>query len=285
VEAREAATVLLLRDAPRLEVFMLRRNPRSGFVAGAYVFPGGAVDDDDTDAAPAGLVQGVDEAEALRWLGPESGPGALRYWVAAIRETFEEAGVLLARDAAAGDLVDTDSEGFAEEFERERRALIAGDRSFLDVVRDHGLVLDAGALVPISRWVTPMPAPRRYDTWFFVAHAPSGHAYRHDDDEAVHSEWIEPAVALERARSGAIELVHPTFRSLQVVNCFESANDVVEASRAAWRIEERPTRALDAGIQWELPLSGADLGAEDLVDGLLNSTSRLGRRFAGEATG
>src|SRR5581483_2715225 len=154
VEPRDAATVMLVRDTPDLHVFMLRRSPRSAFVAGAYVFPGGAVDDEDAEPAMLRRCHGRDPADADRMLAT---PGALRFWVAAIRESFEEAGVLLARDGA-GNPVDVDA----------------------PVLDGHGAVLDAGALAPIGHWITPAPAPRRYDTWFFVAPAPEGHVYEHD---------------------------------------------------------------------------------------------------------
>jgi 8-oxo-dGTP pyrophosphatase MutT (NUDIX family) len=201
--------VLLVRDAPDLQVFMLRRNLQSVFAAGAYVFPGGAVDpDDDGDV----LVDG------------DAAPGdtgvPARFRVAAIREAFEEAGVLLARDAATGEPVDVASLSAA------RQSLHRGDRSFTEIVGDLGVVLDTASLWPIGRFITPPGAPRRFDTWFFVAPAPDGHAYRHDDGETVASLWIRPDAALERSRGG-YSRVAPLF----------------DAVRAAWRasapLEER----------------------------------------------
>jgi len=135
--------VLLVRDAPDLQVFMLRRNLQSVFAAGAYVFPGGAVDpDDDGDV----LVDG------------DAAPGdtgvPARFRVAAIREAFEEAGVLLARDAATGEPVDVAS------LSAVRQSLHRGDRSFTEIVGDLGVVLDTASLWPIGRFITPPGAPR-----------------------------------------------------------------------------------------------------------------------------
>jgi len=226
VEPRDAATVLLVRDAPDLQVFMLRRNLQSVFAAGAYVFPGGAVDpDDDGDV----LVDG------------DAAPGdtgvPARFRVAAIREAFEEAGVLLARDAATGESVDVASLSAA------RQSLHRGDRSFTEIVGDLGVVLDTASLWPIGRFITPPGAPRRFDTWFFVAPAPDGHAYRHDDGETVASLWIRPDAALERSRDGEFELIEPTWCTLQLIGGYPRVAPLFDAIRAAWRapspLEER----------------------------------------------
>jgi 8-oxo-dGTP pyrophosphatase MutT (NUDIX family) len=219
--------VLLIRDAPDLQVFMLRRNLRSVFAAGAYVFPGGAVDPDDSDAAlDAGRAAG----------GPETGIAA-RFRVAAIREAFEEAGVLLARDAATGTPVDVGSLTAA------RQALHRGEGSFTEIISDLGVVLDTAALWPIGRFITPQGAPRRFDTWFFVAPAPDGHAYRHDDGETVASLWIRPDAALERSRHGEFELIEPTWCTLALIARYPRVAPVFDAIRAAWRepspLEER----------------------------------------------
>jgi 8-oxo-dGTP pyrophosphatase MutT (NUDIX family) len=218
--------MLLVRDAPDLQVFMLRRNLRSVFAAGAYVFPGGAVDPDDgDDALDAGHEAGRAEAEI-----------PARFRVAAIRESFEEAGVLLAHDDA-GTPVDVAALTAA------RHALHRGDRSFTEIVGDLGVVLDTAALWPIGRFITPPGAPRRFDTWFFVAPAPEGHAYRHDDGETVASLWIRPEAALERSRHGELELIEPTWCTLQMIARYPRVAPLFDAIRAAWRepspLEER----------------------------------------------
>lgn len=206
---------------------MLRRNLRSVFAAGAYVFPGGAVDPDDADPDldPGGEASGA-----------EAGIPA-RFRVAAIRESFEEAGVLLARDASTGAPVDAASLTGA------REALRRGDRSFAQIVRDLGGVLDTAGLWPIGRFITPRGAPRRFDTWFFVARAPDGHAYRHDDEETVASVWIRPEDALEQSRAGSFELIEPTWCSLEMAGHYPRVAPLFDAIRAAWRqpspLEER----------------------------------------------
>jgi 8-oxo-dGTP pyrophosphatase MutT (NUDIX family) len=231
VTIREAATVMLVRDDPDLEVFMLRRNLDSEFVAGAYVFPGGAVDVDDRDPDLLARVHGRSDAEASELL--ELPGGGLGFWVAAIREAFEEAGVVLARRDDDGVPVSLDDPAIAARFEEARLAIGRGERPFLDFVLSEDLRLDAGALHLFSHWITPPGAPRRYDTWFFVAEAPEGHAYLHDDTETVESVWIRPSDALDRAEQGEIELIFPTMRSLATMGEFATADAFVDAVRRA----------------------------------------------------
>ena len=231
VTVREAATVMLVRDEPDLHVFMLRRSLNAAFVGGAYVFPGGAVDPADRAPELVARTHGRTDAEASALLGVAA--GGLGFWVAAIREAFEEAGVLLARSAATGEAVDLDDQKTADRLESARLAVGRAERPFLDVVREEDLLPDAGALHVFSHWITPPGAPRRYDTWFFVAEAPEGHAYLHDDAETVASEWVRPDDALERNRRGELELIFPTMRSLSVLARFETADMLLDALRTA----------------------------------------------------
>jgi len=269
-------------DQSTIEVFMLRRNQRSAFVAGAYVFPGGAVDADDRRAPVLGLVAGLDAGTADELLGVDS--GALGFWVAAIRESFEEAGVLLARDAATGETVPPD---LVDEFAPARAGVAAGEQSFADLVRPHGLALDAGALRVFAHWITPEPAPRRYDTWFFVAPAPTGHAYEHDFDETVASEWVRPSDALERARRGEFELIYPTFRSLQAIGRFARVADLFAAVDAAWQDPSSALRVVNPEQGWQirLPGDGADGEVDDGdADAIAHSTTnRVRAAAAGES--
>jgi 8-oxo-dGTP pyrophosphatase MutT (NUDIX family) len=231
VTTRQAATVMLVRDAdgPELEVFMLRRNLEAPFMGGAYVFPGGAVDVDDRAPDMLARCRGRDDSTASAALGLPA--GGLGFWVAAIREAFEEAGVLLARSAVTGLPVDLGDASRAARLEATRRAVGRGERSFLEVVEEEDLVLDVGALHLFSHWITPAGAPRRYDTWFYVAAAPDGHAYLHDDGETVASVWIHPQDALERAEGGELDLILPTMRNLEQLARFSSARDLLEAVR------------------------------------------------------
>lgn len=263
---------MLVRDRSGLEVFMLRRNLRSVFVAGAYVFPGGAVDALDADPATLAFVDGSDADVADARLGTD---GAIRFAVAAIRESFEEAGVLLARDEQTGRSVVVTAD-VASEIDADRRRVIGGTRSLADVARSRGLTLDAGALVPVARWITPPGGPRRYDTWFFVAPAPEGHAYDHDNDETIASVWVRPEEALARARARELELIYPTFRSLQMLAGFESTTDLLDAVRATWRDRPVPLRTENPGQGWMLDVGGDGSTA----DALEHSTVSHGRRGA-----
>jgi 8-oxo-dGTP pyrophosphatase MutT (NUDIX family) len=223
VTPREAATVMLVRDDPDLEVFMLRRNLNADWVGGAYVFPGGAVD--EGDRAPAVLARCRDrsDADACTRLGVAT--AGLGFWVAAVRETFEEAGVLLARSAATDAPVDPSS----AVLETRRDELNHGRLSFEAILEGEDLVVDVGALHYFSHWITPEGNHRRYDTRFFVAAAPDGHAYLHDDAETVASVWIRPEDALAAADRGELDLIFPTRKSLEALGRFEHAHELLAA--------------------------------------------------------
>ena len=186
---------MLVRDAPafeapKLQVFVMRRTPRAVFGPGATVFPGGAVDESDTQALAR--VVGADDAAASAELGLAAG-GLLRR-VAAVRECFEEAGILLARAAP--------TRAPATPAPEWRDALNAGHVTLGQVLDRDDLVIDATDLRVFAHWLTPTGAPRRYDTWFFVARAPEGQDGAHDDGELVASEWVRPADALAAQRTG-----------------------------------------------------------------------------------
>lgn len=236
VTLRDAATVILVRDAPEdggepsIEVCMLRRNLDSEFVAGVYVFPGGAVDPEDYGDDIEALCPGRTDAEASALLGIPS--GGLAFWVAALRECFEEAGVLLAFRPAdqGGDEVrrlDTTDPASLARFVIYRDALNAGTTRLLDVCRTEGLALDVGSVHYVSHWITPELAPRRYDTRFFITAAPSGQVARHDDGETIASIWIRPREALSRFRDGEIELLPPTIENLRNIARFHTTGEAM----------------------------------------------------------
>lgn len=261
--------MMLVRDAPAgragVEVFMQRRNPSSSFVPGAYVFPGGRVDADDAD--PRFVGAGFDVAAADAAVG---GPGATRFFVAAVREAFEEAGVLLARHRADGNPFDARAD--RGRLADARARVLRADGGLAIELDRLDAVLDLQALVPFGRWITPVGAPKRYDTWFFVAAAPSGHVYTHDDDRAgemVASEWLRPADALARGRTGAIELIYPTIRSLLVLDRFPSAAAVLAAAQERWRRPD-PLRVMDPDGGWQLDLTTeAEHAADDAASGFV----------------
>jgi 8-oxo-dGTP pyrophosphatase MutT (NUDIX family) len=222
---RDAATVMLVRDAPGLEVFLCRRNLDSVWIAGASVFPGGAVDEGDRDPRWEDRCAGWDDRRASAALGRHD--GGLGFLVAAVRETFEEAGVLLARDP---DGVGADARH--DLLRAARDAINAGEHRFDTLVLEHDLVLATDALHPVSHWITPPGGPRRYDTWFFIAAAPEG-AYLHDDAELIASAWVAPADALAAADRGDVNLIFPTRKNLELLARFDTAAAALAAVTTA----------------------------------------------------
>lgn len=235
VVPRPAATLVLLRDAHgHFEVLMLRRAEQAEFAGGAYVFPGGAVDAADRDPALAALCRGLDDAHASRALGLPD--GGLAYWVAAIRECFEEAGLLLAYDATGAPLAIDGARGAG--LAAARRALIAGRLAFPAFLRDARLALAADRIAYLDRWITQAGRPRRFDTRFFVARAPDRQVAEHDGAELMHHAWVAPAAALERHRRGELSLLYPTIKTLEALARFRGVDDVLAYARS--------TRALPA---------------------------------------
>lgn len=233
VPLRDAATVVLVRDGDDgLEVFMLERNMRSDFVGGAYVFPGGGVDPADRAADLGAVCRGRSDAEASVRLGIDG--GGLAFWVAAIRECFEEAGVLLAYDGS-GSIIDLDGDGDGEPDARwaeHRRAVDDGDRRLVEVCGSEQLALAVDAMHYFARWITPAGSPRRYDTRFFVAAAPEAQTPLHDDDEVVDNAWLRPADGIDRALAGELTLLPPTIATLRAMAAFDTAEAVLAAAEA-----------------------------------------------------
>jgi 8-oxo-dGTP pyrophosphatase MutT (NUDIX family) len=223
VEIRPAATLMLIRDGVAgMEVLMLRRHPDSVFAADAWVFPGGAVDPSDGDV-PASAILGTTDSDASATIGVPA--GGLAFLVAAVRECFEEAGVLLARHPS-GAALDISSDLDATRFARHRRDLLAGRRSLAQVLEAEDLVLDLTDVFYVSHWITPLGPPRRFDTRFFVAAAPPGQTATHDAAETVESVWTTPARALERRASDEIHVVYPTIKNLEVLTRFGSVAEL-----------------------------------------------------------
>jgi 8-oxo-dGTP pyrophosphatase MutT (NUDIX family) len=223
VAVRDAATVMLVRDGDHgLEVLMVRRHLRAAFVAGAYVFPGGAVDDADRHTDLEAVCEGRSDGEASAVLGLDAPSGGLAYWVAAVRECFEEAGVLLAYDRA-GRIVDFRDPEVEARFVAHRRAVDRGQRRLVDVCAEEGLRLAVDGMHYFSHWITPVGAPRRFDTRFFVSLAPEGQVPLHDARETIAQVWVRPADALAHHRAGHWELILPTQRSLEALARFDDA--------------------------------------------------------------
>src|SRR5687768_15737990 len=192
---------MLLRDGDAgLEVFMVQRHLNSDFVGGAYVFPGGAVDQEDAGDLDE-LCWGADPARADHLMGCEHG---LKFYVAAVRELFEEAGVLLAYDRDGQWIESWDPADIAR-FAEHRRRLNDRQASMTEVARAEGLRMAVDRLVLFSHWVTPPGPPRRFDTRFFLAAMPGLQDPLHDENETVDSMWVRPADALERAGRGEVQ--------------------------------------------------------------------------------
>lgn len=224
VPVKPAATVMMVRDAAtdvdgsRLEVFMLRRTGNASFGAGMYVFPGGRVDDVDHADEIEPFCRGLDDASASEQLGIAS--GGLAYWVAAIRECFEETGILMAsrRDGGPLDVRDDD-----------RHAVHDGSLSMVDLCRRDDLVLDLSTTEYVDHWITPMGEKRRFDTRFFVTDAPDGQEGLHDDKETVDSLWARPAQALAMAEAGELQIMPPTRANLRWLAGYATSDDAVAA--------------------------------------------------------
>lgn len=219
--ARDAATVLVMRDGPRgPEVFLLRRSADAGFMGGAYVFPGGRVDPGDADPAiPCDLTP----AEAAARLGEPDPARALALHVAAIRECVEESGILLARET------------LAEPALTALRAALAGRNAPpLARVLPPGVTLRASSLRPLDRWVTPRLESRRFDARFFVTRAPTSvEGASHDGRETDASAWMTPAAAIDRALRREIVLAPPTWRVLAEAARFADVDGLLAAAPEA----------------------------------------------------
>ncbi|MEZ4589215.1 MAG: NUDIX domain-containing protein [Gemmatimonadales bacterium] len=229
-ELRLASTVLLVRDratpaAPgdsTIEVFMARRHVETVFVGGAYVFPGGRVDPEDA-IDPARCV-GVDPTSAGQRLS--LGAGALAHYVAAIRECFEEAGVLLAYDRE-GRLLDFADPAVDERFRVSRERLNAGAVSMAEIVEREDLRLATDRIEYWAHWITPLGEPRRYDTRFFIARAPGGQTAAHDEGELVNSAWVTPREAIERARRREWLIIFPTLMNLRALGRHPNVDEAI----------------------------------------------------------
>ena len=209
-----AATLMLFRDGPNgaPEVLLLERSGKSESFGGAFVFPGGKVDLHDAHGDFEALCAGLDDHRASTILGvPRYG---LAYWMGAIRESFEEAGILLAYDRD-GDIVRLHEPNTKARFADYRAALNRGEMTLLDICRREHLRLATDQLLYYSHWVTPVPMPRRFDTRFFVCRAPEHQESIIDNHEAVSQVWINPAEALRRAQEEDFAIFFPTIKNLE----------------------------------------------------------------------
>lgn len=230
VAPRPAATILMLRDGPGgPETLMLRRTRRAGFVPGAWVFAGGRVDSNDADEAVARRLRGLGAADAARRLGlsGDAAPPGIAYFVAALREAFEETGLLVG--------VSRDGEGVAGAGEDAavaavRDRLLADEIDFSAALDALGAELDGGAVEYVAHWITPVQEKRRYDTRFFAARVARERRVLLHPAEMTDARWLTPGAALDLHARGELPMVFPTIRTLEDLRDF----DTVEATLSAF---------------------------------------------------
>ncbi|MCB0990678.1 MAG: NUDIX hydrolase [Acidimicrobiales bacterium] len=240
VPIRDAATVLVVRDAPKLQVLMLQRGSRLAFGPQAWVFPGGRVDSDDAHHGDR-VGRGLSDAQASALLDvPADG---LAWWFAACRETLEEAGLLLGDTGTTHDVVER------------LRAVAADDPGrFVETLEAEGVTLDLTSLHEIARFTTPVGPPRRFDTRFFLAAAPEGQVATHDQGETVDLAWIEPAEAIARWRAEQMPIMPVTVRMLSCLARFETAAEAL--SVAASRPATQKVRIADPDGEYRVLMPG-----------------------------
>lgn len=225
-----AATVVLLRERPSggIETLLTKRHGASRFAGGDYVFPGGKVELDELPADAGPFLSGSTWAAAAeRFGGSLDAHGALGYWVAAIREVFEEVGVLLAY-SAQGAMVAFAGES-RERFQRHRAECHAGNRAFFEMLRAEGLTLAVDRLVHFAHWITPEESPVRFDTRFFAARMPGGQEAEADGREIVDIRWLTPREALDAHRSKEISLRVPTVKNLELLAGHQSLEEALSS--------------------------------------------------------
>jgi 8-oxo-dGTP pyrophosphatase MutT (NUDIX family) len=272
VPVQPAATLMLLDDRPELEVLLLRRRAASDFVPGMYVFPGGRVDAEDAADEAVALCRGLEATEANARLGVAR--DGLGFWVAAIRETLEEAGVLFAAHAPDGRALDLTDAETAARVEALRIAVDRGHELLAEGARDAGFSLSLDTIHYVARWITPEGPTRRYDTRFFLAAMPAGQHASHDDDEAVDSLWAKPADALDRFASGVWPMFPPTVGMLRLLASYPSRDAAVAAAARAARGPEWPAKLATEGESWRIVLP-ADPDYEATPPGEIDAWVRL----------
>lgn len=222
-----SATILMLRDGPSgLETFMVVRHHQIDFASGALVFPGGKVEDGDFDVRQ--YCQGVDDADDT----------TVALMAGAIREAFEECGILLAREQGAEVLVPGER---LKELEHYRDPLNCGDVKLIDFLKDENLVLACDQLQHFAHWITPEMLPKRFDTHFYLASAPADHLAVHDGHESVDSVWISPEGALAGNKDGTYTIIFPTRVNVEMLG---ESNTVAEAMNSA------ATRRVESILPW-----------------------------------
>jgi 8-oxo-dGTP pyrophosphatase MutT (NUDIX family) len=245
--AHPAATVLVLRDgAAGPEVFMVRRHEGTAFMAGAHVFPGGRVDDEDVGAVDSRWCAGLERARG-QMRGLPAGVAA-GYHVAAIRELFEEAGLLLARDREER-FLSLSATAEQARFAQYRAAVHGGQLSLREVAEREGLRLALDALTLCAHWVTPPVDTRRFDTRFFLARMPAGQVAAHDDRETTAGCWLTAGGAIAAAERGEIVVPPPTWATLRELEPFASVDAAIAWAGGSRVLRREPKLVHEDGLK------------------------------------
>ena len=230
---KKAATVILLRDKEPegFEVFLLKRHEKSSFMGGNFVYPGGRVDRDDGSLESCSLSKGITFEEAQKILGgitsPEEG---FAYWIAGIRELFEEAGILLAYDQS-GNFFQFKNRDEQERFLNYRNSLQQGKMTICEMAQKEKLSLALDQLHYYAHWITPEARSERFDTRFFLAHYPLGQEASHDQKETTAGVWLTPRKALEENLKGEVILSPPTLKTLEDLSRFKTIDEVFSSQK------------------------------------------------------
>ena len=252
VAPRPAATIVLLRDGHGgMEVLLMRRSRRAGFVPGAYVFPGGRVDSSDALPAIISLLDDLDPDTARDRLEHHGEPPAIAYYLAALREAFEETGIMVGL-RADGSAPPTAAEDPSVD---EIRDALMGDRiGFDEAIARLKCRIAGDAIEYIAHWITPEPEPRRYDTRFFAAKVRSGATPIVDPREMTDALWLSPHDALERLDRGELPMVFPTIKTIEALSRYDSADEALEGYGAEPVRTILPTLVVTpTGIGLEIP--------------------------------
>ncbi len=245
-----ASTILLLRDGQeQLEVFMVVRHHQIDFASGALVFPGGKIDPQDEDPEVLARCDGSDDRinAALK--------------AGAIREAFEESGVLLARPRGGSDLITGTR---LATMAAQRDGFNDGSLTLADFLKNEDLTLATDLLVPFAHWVTPDMMPKRFDTYFYIVRVPEDHILSHDGSESVDSVWIAPATAFAEAEAGTRTVIFPTLRNVEKLAHSKSVEEALSAAQATPVVTVLPwTERRDDGNYLCIPVeAGYDISEE-----------------------
>ena len=228
---QKATTIILLREdhSKGFEVFLLKRHEKSSFMAGNYVYPGGRIDREDHNLEICPSCKGISPEEAQQVLGGTLSPEeSLAYWIAGIRELFEEAGVLLAYDQQ-GDPFTLKNREQEERFFNYRDLLQKGKMTLCQLAQQEHLFLALDQIRYYAHWITPEARPQRFDTYFFVARHPVGQEAIHDQKETTAGTWITPKDALKENLIGEVILSPPTLKTLEDLSRFKTIDEVLQS--------------------------------------------------------